>query len=328
MKKWMVRLVVCAALLGSARAALAEVIWRGDFQTGDRTQWTSMEAVSTSRLQIVSTPVPDGYDYALETTVKQGDTVFGGDRSELDYETDRPREGDERYYHWKTYWPADYQTADYWQLFTQWHQYVSGGSPPLAFMAWGEKIQLGNDQDVYFWNAPLERGVWHDFVFHVIWSSSSSTGAIELWYDGQHELPLTHTATLFSGDTVCVKQGLYRKNLISWDQTVFHCGMTVATQLSDVMTSTTPADGGVEPTDAGTHSTDAGHPSSDAGTRAVDGGSSSADAGTVSTAKGSGGEVSDGPTPKQGCQSSGPATLAGLMLAAGLMMRRRKSARS
>jgi hypothetical protein len=238
------RLLVCAALVtavsGTAHAA---VIWRGDFTTGDISQWTSTESVGSDRLQVTKDPM-DPNQFALQTTVKQGDNPThsaGGNRNELTYEADRPAEGDERYYRWQTMWPADYQTDNYWQIFTQWHQYVSGGSPPLAFMAWGEQIKLGNNQDTYFWTAPLERGRWHDFVFHVIWSSDSSVGGIELWYDGNHALPFTNVATLFPHDTVYTKQGLYRKDRIQQDQVIYDRGMTIATSLADVMPATPPA---------------------------------------------------------------------------------------
>jgi hypothetical protein len=258
------RVFVCTALAFALSIATvparATVIWRGDFQTGNISQWSSTEEVSSNRLQVVQSPVPPGAKYALQATVQPGDMIYGGARAELDYEGDSPQEGDERYYHWQSYFPEDFQPANYWQLFTQWHQYVSGGSPPLAMMVWGNVIQIGNENSQYFWMTPFEMGVWHDFIVHVLWSTDATVGGVEVWYDGQHVLPFTHDATLFPNDTIYVKQGLYRKDVIDYPQTVYHCGMTVATELSDVWGDVLGVDGGVPVPDAGSPEIDAGPP--------------------------------------------------------------------
>jgi len=232
-------------------------------------------------LQIVTSPVPPGMTYAMSATVEYGDSVSGGARAEVTYTTDAPAEGDTRYYHWQTYFPTDFNPADYWQIFTQWHQYISGGSPPLAVMAWGNQILLGNENNVYFYTGPLVLGVWHDFVVHVVWSVGSTVGGVEMWVDGQHVLPFYPVATLFAGDTIYLKQGEYRKDTISYNQTVYHCGMTVATTLADVL----PAGGGSGTPDAGTATTDAGSPPpTDAGSPADAGVDPPADAGSVNDA--------------------------------------------
>jgi hypothetical protein len=336
----MARLFVCLALFMLVTApARASVMWRGDFQSGDLSQWTSKETVG-GRLTVVTDPVPPGDTYALRAVVKQGDVVYGGTRNEVDYETDRPGEGDDRYYHWQTMFPSDFQAADYWQLFTQWHQYVNGGSPPLALMVWGENIKLGNNLDHYFWSTPLVRGVWHDFIIHVKWSSDPSVGGVELWYEGQQVLPFSNAATLYPHDTVYLKQGLYRKNIITQDQTVYHAGMTVATQFSDVLPPPPPppvvmppvVDAGAPPVvDAGApDAPDAGSPGVDAGTSPVtDPGAvttpittSEPDAGTTSSpAPSPGGELHA--SAHTGCSSSGDAVLLPALLAAAWLMRHR-----
>jgi hypothetical protein len=240
-------LLVCSAtVLLSGTKALAEVIWKGDFQTGDLSQWTEVETDNPNRLAVIPTTAPEGYRYSLMTVVTESDLVNNGHRTEVDYLTDKPQEGEERYYHWKTYFPNNYKSDNVWQIFTQWHQYTAGGSPPLAIMVWGENIQLGNNLDHYYWTTPLVRGVWHDFIIHVVFSSDASKGGVEVWYDGQHALGLSHGATLFPQDTVFLKQGLYRSPSITWDQVVYNAGMTVGTTLNDVLT-TPQSDGAPTP---------------------------------------------------------------------------------
>jgi uncharacterized protein (TIGR03382 family) len=329
----LVRTILAIGFVIATSKAQATVIWRGDFSTGDISQWSSTEEVSSDRLQVVQSPVPAGAKYALQATVQPGDMIYGGARAELDYEGDSPQEGDERYYRWQSYFPTDFQPANYWQLFTQWHQYVSGGSPPLAMMVWGNVIQIGNENSQYFWSTPFEMGVWHDFIVHVIWSVDSSVGGVEVWYDGAHVLPFTNDATLFPNDTIYVKQGLYRKDVINYPQTVYHCGMTVATTLADVLP---------EAADAGTPEVDAGSPAADAGTTAPepDAGSvvTASDAGQPDTGNPSpgtdagstgeqGGSASDesGPTRHMGCQSPGAGLAMAFFVAFAWMLGRRRA---
>ena len=228
-------MVFGAFVLVGVPSAQAKVIWNGDFQTGNLSQWGSTEEAASNRLQVVTTVPPPNGQYALQATVEPGDLVENGARAEVDYTADAPQEGDVRYYHWQTYFPENYQTMNVWQIFTQWHQYVTGGSPPLAIMVWNNQIKIGNENDVYFWTGPLTVGVWHDFIVHVVWSTGSTNGGVEMWVDGQHVLPFYNVQTLFPNDTIYLKQGLYRSQSITWAQTVYHAGMTVATELSDVM---------------------------------------------------------------------------------------------
>jgi len=229
------------ALIGAAYAALpaaagASVLWRGDFSTGDLSQWDRTESVAVDRLRVVRDPEGDGRR-VLRTLVRRGDSPIAGatgNRSEVLYTHDRPREGQERYYRWQTLFPDNFNSADFWQIFTQWHQYKAGGSPPLAFLVWGDEVRLGGPGPRWYWTAPLETGRWHDFVVRVVWSTNPGRGGVEIWYDGEHALPFTRGATLFANDTVYVKQGLYRKDLIAHDQVVFHTGMTIGTSMADV----------------------------------------------------------------------------------------------
>lgn len=229
---------LCA--LGLSGAARAEVLWRGDFETGDTSQWNQHEMVSPDRLRVVTDPVREG-KYALEATVVPGDNPIhaSGNRNELLHTNDQT-DGQERVYKWSTMWPADYASENTWQLFTQFHQYSSGGSPPLEFYVRGEKVMM-DANGVVLWTAPLERGKWHDFVFHVKWAVD---GWAELYYDGQLVLPKTPAETAYPGQGIYLKQGLYRNASVNVTQHIFHDGMTVATTLADVMEAGAPGGSG------------------------------------------------------------------------------------
>lgn len=232
-------LLIALALV--PQLAFSEVVWRGDFETGNDSQWDVAQRADASRIRIVGDPVRQG-QYAVRVTVKQGDNPISssGNRNELVYNA-IDREGSEYYYKWSTMFANDYPSDWRWQVFTQWHSLSdTGGSPPIEFDVYGENIILmsGPAENV-LWSAPLKRGRWHDFIFHVKWSTSSSVGFVELYYDGNKVLNKTHVAT---GHNVYLKQGLYRSADIRADGTVFHDAMVKATSLDDVIPGSPPAD--------------------------------------------------------------------------------------
>jgi hypothetical protein len=213
------------------------VVWRGDFETTDRTQWDSTQMVSADRLLVVTSPTRQG-GYALKATVKQGDDPINssGNRNELVKMTNEPS-GSEYYYRWSTMFATDFPSAKTWQLFTQWHHNGSSGSPPVEFYVYGEEVRLniGGDPGVIVWKTPLVRGKWHDFIFHVKWSASASVGFVELYYDGQLVLPKRSIATQFSGQVNYLKVGLYRSDTVAPTGIVYHDNWLMARGLQDVL---------------------------------------------------------------------------------------------
>jgi hypothetical protein len=222
----------CAAL-----ATGASVVWRGDFETGDRTQWDSTQMVSSDRLAVVPSPVRQGL-YALKATVRQGDDPINssGNRNELVKMT-KEAVGSEYYYRWSTMFAPDFPSVRTWQLFAQWHHDGCCGSPPVEFYVYGEEVRLtiGGDPGVIVWKAPLVRGQWQDFIFHVKWSPDASVGFVELYHNGQLVLPKRNIATMYSGMLNYLKVGLYRSDTVTQTGVVYHDGWTMARSLQDVL---------------------------------------------------------------------------------------------
>ncbi|MBI5546758.1 MAG: heparin lyase I family protein, partial [Deltaproteobacteria bacterium] len=224
---------VAAALALLPAIASARVLWRGDFETGDTTQWSRSQIVSSDRMRVVASPVAQG-GHAVRVLVKQGDDPINasGNRNELVYMSNETQ-GMERYYRWQTMFDPSYPSNRTWQVFTQFHHSGSSGSPPVEFDIYGEEIVLDVSGQA-IWRAPLERGVWHDFVFHAKWSANASEGFVELYYDGRLVLPRRSAANMFSGQTNYLKQGLYRNDVITQDGIVFHDGFTIGETEADV----------------------------------------------------------------------------------------------
>ena len=224
-----------ALMLSAPLAARAEVIWRGNFESGDLSQWTKAQEVATDRLQVVDAPVRQG-KHALRVEVRQGDDPINASGNRAELVGAEEKEGNDRYYAWSTMWAADYPSVATWQAFTQWHQTGDTGTPPLEMYVNGESMYLAiGPAETVVWTHPLERGKWHDFILHVKWSADPAVGSVELWYDGQQVLRQTSGATMLAGMDNIMKQGLYRNDTIAQTGVLYHDGMTVATTLADVL---------------------------------------------------------------------------------------------
>ncbi|KFE69096.1 polysaccharide lyase [Hyalangium minutum] len=251
-------LLVSLAVLLVSGPASASVVWRGDFETGDRSQYSTSQMVSADRLQVVTSPVAEGR-YALKATVKQGDNPINasGNRNEVVH-WGNETEGTEYYYRWKVMFPTDYPSVRTWQLFTQWHHDGCCGSPPVEFYVYGDELRLRLTNGADVWTAPLVRGVWNEFVFHVKWSSNPAVGFIELWHNREKALAKRSLATMYAGTQNYLKLGLYRNNTITQTGVVYHDGFIQATQLADVLPPPETPDAGTPPVDAGTPAPDSG----------------------------------------------------------------------
>jgi len=210
------------------------VVWRGDFETGNYSQWSSAQIVSADRMMAVTSPVREGR-YAMKVTVRQGDDPISssGNRNELVRITREPV-GSEYYYKWSTMFATDFPSASTWQLFLQWHHEGSSGSPPVELFVYGEELRM-NIRSTTVWRAPLVRGAWQDFVLRVKWSPDPSVGFVELYHNGKLVLPRRYAATQFSGYLNYLKMGLYRNESIAKTGVLYHDGFIMTKNASDVL---------------------------------------------------------------------------------------------
>ena len=236
----MSRLLKLAVTLLALTSAVAwaqssDVTWKGDFETGDLSQWNKCDCYA-GRIQVVTPPIAhDGYRNAVKVTVKKGDDPINasGNRNELVNSAVKLPEGTETWYRWSTMFAPNYPSETKWQLFTQWHHPSNDGSPPLEFTVYGEEIRLSLNQATEIkWRTPLVRGVWHDFMFHVKFSDDPKVGFVELWYNGKQVVQKYYMKTFANA---YLKQGLYRNETISADGVVYHMGMRQGRTMASVM---------------------------------------------------------------------------------------------
>jgi len=229
---------IAEARVCAAKTAAREVVWRGNFETGDIKQWSGAQMVDPNRLLVVTSPVTQGR-YAMKTTVYQGDDPIdsSGNRNELVQMTNEAS-GSEYFYKWSTMFDQSFPSERHWQLFTQWHQADDfGGSPPVEFYVYGEEMRLniGGSPGVQVWQAPLARQQWRDFLFHVKWSSDPKVGFVELYLDGKLVMPKRYIATQYPGQLNYLKVGLYRDEVIEPVGIVYHDKWTMSRSIDGLL---------------------------------------------------------------------------------------------
>lgn len=202
-------LLGAAMVIGAATGGRAEVIWRGDFETGDTSQWRSTP--KAAGISVVTAPTLVG-KYALR--IDGTDAARRGklDRIEFQHQPAPPgtAEGTERYFGWSVYVPktltGDYHSVGYFESRNSWRQLMS-------FEVRGEDIQYSTRVPYALrWKGQgkFTAGRRHDFVVHVLWSRDPRKGFVEVWYDGEIVVPRATTATLLDDNPAFLHVGLMR----------------------------------------------------------------------------------------------------------------------
>ncbi len=221
----------------------AHLLWDGAFQN-DASAWTGVQA-RDGGFTIVQAPGRRPGN-AARFLVRPGDVPIGtgGERAEVYKETDEAA-GTDSFWAWSVYFPRASASSPgtSWNVFTQWHQTVSGGVQPLSFevanqngrewlrlRSWGGNASSPVRRAWIL--APLVRGKWFDFALHVRWASDS-TGLLQVWLDKKQVLPATHTPTLYAGESVYLKQGFYRASS-SVTSEVYVAGTKRGATLADI----------------------------------------------------------------------------------------------
>lgn len=201
-------LAAAIPLLGGA--APAEVLWRGDFETGTLEQWKG--APKADGLKIVQEPVREG-KHALRIDGTNAARKGALDRIELQHQPLPPgtAEGTERYFGWSVYLPKKFtdihHNVGYFETRNSWSQL-------MAFEARGEDLKFSTRVPYKLhWTGAgkLTPGRWHDFAVHVLWSRDPAKGFVEVWFDGEQVVPLAKTATLRDENVAFFQIGFMRE---------------------------------------------------------------------------------------------------------------------
>ncbi len=202
-------LPLLATLLLSVTPVSAEVIWRGDFETGTTEQWRG--ARRTDSVEVVTDPVREG-KFALRIDGTNAARRGNRDRIEFQHQPEPPgtAEGTERYFGWSVFLPEKLtdggHALGYFETRNSWRQLMS-------FEAHGEDISYSTRvPHARRWTGTgrLTPGRWHDFAVRVLWSRDPAKGFVEVWFDGEQVVPRAMTATLLDGNAAFLQIGLMR----------------------------------------------------------------------------------------------------------------------
>ena len=241
--------------LTAVAPAFASVLFNGDFETGDTSQWSfeqqggNITVQSETRIQGA---------YAGRFTVEPGDHFpagqITGERAEVLNAGMLFGERDVRWFGWSVYFASGFPTSDdsgTWNVFTQWHHNGSTCSVPLDFSIrddgsdTGRRLVLtsrtgtvsgptcslaGREFDL----GRLRTGEWIRFEAQVRFSADSSVGFVKVYVDDQLVLPRTSMATLYACCRSYMKQGYYRRANAENTATLYIDGTTVGTTRADV----------------------------------------------------------------------------------------------
>jgi hypothetical protein len=212
---------VAVLLTGSAAIAGGTgLMWDGSFAHGSGA-WSGVQA-NAGGFTVVAAPGGRA-GMAARFVVNPGDRPIGisGERAEV-WRTTGEQAGVESFWKWSVYFAPGRTSSPntWWNTFTQWHHSGSMGASPFSFdiandkgREWLHVRTAGGDPNGPVereWKiAPLVRGRWYDLALHVRWAGDAS-GTLQVWLNGRQVIPETRTPTLYSGQSVYLKQGFYR----------------------------------------------------------------------------------------------------------------------
>jgi LysM repeat protein len=141
------------------------------------------------------------------------------------------REGNEYWFGLRTRLSQSYPAGSTWQLIAQWKN-DGTGSPPVQLAAQGGRYTLvghNSGGGVAYRHdlgiapgGPIRVGEWEKWAIRIRFSSSASSGLVEVWRNGEQVLAPTARPTLYSGRTSYAKVGYYRDEGIGADSWVEH----------------------------------------------------------------------------------------------------------
>lgn len=282
--------VVGVAILMCSDVATAAPVWKGDFETGDFSQWTSQ--LDPRGLSIVTTPLREGTKAARVEITSQdlfNNTNNNGlNRVEVQHlpAAGRVGEGKELYFAWSFYLPvalsSDRHQIGYWETDKSYQQLMS-----LTVTDQNIRFETRHPQKLQ-WSAQglVQPGVWHDVVIHVKWSMKATDGRIDLWFDGNQVITGAMAQTLVDQNPAFTQIGILRDKKDGAPEIMFLDRALEGDTLADVMASYPVRPGGGATTG---NSSDAGASAPGAGSGGQAPGGALGGSGSTGTGGGSGG---------------------------------------
>ena len=236
----MKRMILLTVLL--AGAGQAEILWRGDFETGDLSQWSGALNASLGARQniaVVDAPVFQGRRAARIDI--HPDDLFPNqhNRVELHYDARQTGEGQETFFSLRFLLPENskvHEDIAYWE--TQGPSYQQ--SMALYIDPSGDGTRLGFRTNLpaarEHWTGHITVGEWHQIAMHVVWSQSAKRGRVSLWLDGRPVVQDVPAQTKPNPAGLFVQTGFHRDNSQPFSESIYLDDAIEATSLKEVLT--------------------------------------------------------------------------------------------
>jgi hypothetical protein len=193
-----------------ALAAPAAPRWRGDFETGDLSQWSYL--LNPRGVSLVEAPVLEGR-HAARIELQPGDLWPNGlNRVELQHKPPPAMlaEGQRSCFAWSFFVPVALSEArhqiGYWESYPSYQQLMS-------FEVRGQAIRFvtRRPSERVHWSAPaaVTPNVWHRLAVCARWSTDPSVGAVDVWFDGRQVVMQGAARTLWDHPNL-VQLGILR----------------------------------------------------------------------------------------------------------------------
>ena len=160
--------------------------WRGDFETGDLSQWSYL--LNPRGLSVVDSPVVQGRHAARVEITERDLWPNGLNRVEVEYKPPRSAlaEGRRSCFAWRFFLPAALSEArhqiGYWESYPSYKQIMS-------FEVRGQTISFVTRMPTehVHWTAPgaVTPNVWHQLATCATWSTDPAAGLVDVWFDGK-----------------------------------------------------------------------------------------------------------------------------------------------
>jgi hypothetical protein len=183
---------------GGSGAPVGDLVFLGDFETGDVSQYDGSSQCEPGRILVytdvdapVDAPSPRQGTFAARFRVYDTDVAPCTP-------TDTPRtnaykiglfmEGDDLWQAWSVYVPDAVANApEGWIVIQEDYGPPFGGPPAIgwALLFYGDPVFAMDAEGETQWSTPLVIDRWVDYLVHKRFSQSASTGFVEAWVDGE-----------------------------------------------------------------------------------------------------------------------------------------------
>ncbi len=251
-------LSVLASVMLVSGAASADILWKGDFETNDLSQWGSplnLKTGSRTNITVVGTPLLEGKH--LAQLVVHPDDLWpnGHNRVDLHHDGKRTAEGQTTFFSWYFQLPVDvalHEDIGYWETNGPDYQQTmaffvdpkNGGGTQIGF-------RTNKPNSKQHWSAPLSVAKWHQIAMEIFWTQTAANGKVTVWLDGALVVDHVVAQTKPNAADVFVQVGFHRDSTQQSVDTIFIDDAREGTTLDDVLTKGSAADAGTDASGGG-----------------------------------------------------------------------------